>query len=68
MGSGHAENHRLNGERGNRTRTVKGVPVKKSYVRRNLLSTENATELPKCSKSLHFRRIDGAEERLCDGE
>ena len=38
------------------------VLVSKSYDRPNLLSTENARELPKCSKSLHFCQISGGAE------
>jgi hypothetical protein len=56
--------------RGDRTRRCGRMPVTKSYVRCKLLSTENATELPKCSKSLHFRahlasrpRFYGSEEK-----
>jgi hypothetical protein len=34
----------------------------------NPLSTKNATELPKCSKTLHFCRLRVAERERPDGE
>ncbi len=39
----------------------RGTAVTKSYVRGILLSTENATELPKCSKRLHFCEFEGEQ-------
>lgn len=44
----------------------RGTAVRKSYVRGDLLSTENATELPKCSKSLHFAVFPRPQERFLD--
>ena len=51
------KHHRLTGRGGRRLPFQDKTPVGKSYVTRKLLSTENALELPKCSKSLHFREF-----------
>jgi hypothetical protein len=63
------KNHRfLNGERGTHPTISGRALVRKSYVRLNLLSTKNARELPKCSKSLHFREDEASSAGICRTE
>jgi hypothetical protein len=68
LDSGHDENHRLTGRGGTAPALSGRVPVQKSYVRPNFLSTENARELPKCSKSLHFCDSLGRRGRFGETE
>jgi hypothetical protein len=42
--------------------------LKKSYATIISLSTKNAPELPKCSKSLHFPAVEGVDNGGFNGE
>jgi len=44
------------------------VPVEEGYGTICALSTKNATKLPKCSKTLHFRTTTQQPYRFCGTE
>ena len=59
IGEKPQDSHR---ERGTASGDKNECRLIKSYVRLNIVVNENARDLPKCSKSLHFCQTAGEEE------